>query len=135
MREAQSECPWYVDLIGVLLSASTISYLSYLGLRDSETGEVNPRILILSVALHFASYLAVYLLLLKRDDFLEVPNWPIIAIVGSVLCSISFRLPVNLFDLDAISFRAFLFSIITLVFMGCVRLLYWLIRNSSHTAL
>lgn len=127
MSGANQSSAWYVDLIGVLLSSMAISYLDYLGFRDSMTGEVrNLRGLVFFIALIFGSYLLSYLLLFKRNEFLKISNWILIALVGSVLCSITFRLPLNDIELESASVRIFFFSIIASVLMGFVRLIYWI---------
>jgi hypothetical protein len=130
MKETKQSTSWYVDLVGIFLSASAISYLSYLGLRDSVTGEIkNMKVLAASLILHFGSYLLSYLLFFKRNDFLKIPNWALIAFVGSILCSITFRLPVNMIDIDSIAVLAFFFSLFSLGVMGFVRLIYWMAKR------
>ena len=96
------------------------------------TGEIkNMKVLVASLILHFGSYLLGYLLLFKRNDFLKIPNWVLIAVVGSILCSITFRLPLNMFDLDSIAAGAFFLSLLSFGIMGCVRLIYWIAKRKT----
>ena len=132
MKEAKQNAGWYVDLVGVFLSASVTGCLSYFGMRDSMTGEIrNMKVLVVTFILIFGSYLLSYVLLFNRNDFLKVPTWVLIALVGSILCSITFKLPVNMIDLDSIVTGAFFFILFSVEIMGFVRLIYWIAKRKT----
>jgi hypothetical protein len=132
MSGAKQSSDWYVDLIGVLLSSMAISYFSYLGSLDSSTGEIrNPKALAFTIVLNFGSYLLSYFLMFRRSNYFKI-NWIFIAIGGSVLCSITFRLPLNDVYLEGVLIGTFFFSLIALGLMGSVRLLYWILNRAAH---
>jgi hypothetical protein len=130
MSESEQNYDRYADLIGVVFVSMAVSYLGYLGLRDSETGEIRYlNILLLSIVLHFGSYLLSYFLF-RRDHYLRIPRWVLVALTGSVLCAITFRLPVNDVYLDGVLVGIMIFSLIALMVMGAVRFIYWLLRRA-----
>jgi hypothetical protein len=132
VSEAKHDGDWYVDLIGILLSSTAISYLSYLGFRDSMTGEVrNFKALVFTIVLIFGSYLLSYLLIFRISDYFKI-NWIFIAVGGSVLCSITFRLPVKDVYLEGVLIGTFFFSLIALALTGSVRLIYWILNPARH---
>jgi hypothetical protein len=132
MNEYKDRHSWMVDLIGVILTSAAISFLGYLGMSDSETGEIEDvKALAYSIVLHSGSYFLSYLLLLNRDRYFNIPRWILVAIIGSILCSITFRIPVNHVYLEGIFVGIWLFGAIALAIMGSVRLIYWVINRNK----
>jgi hypothetical protein len=132
MSQTNWNYEWHVDLIGVLLSGLAISYLGYLGLRDSETGQIrNLKVLAFAVILHSGSYLLSFLLLFKRKQYRKIPSWILMAVLGSVLCAATFRLPISDMYVDGVAIVIVFFSLFALVLMGAVHLVYYFLKSIS----
>ena len=89
----------YVDLIGVLIITSTLSFLLYDVSKDTITGEVRyPGTVILQVLLLHGSYLSVFLAACSFDKFLKLPRWVWVSVIGSFACSLTYLEPLIDFD-------------------------------------
>ncbi len=117
----------YLDLLGVILTSTFISYTLYDSLRDRITGEVSyPDLVMLQVLLVFGSYLSVFLPASKFERLLDVPRWIWIAVMGSLGAALTCMEPLASFEIgrSLTSFIAFTicsaFVLAPLNFVGAV---------------
>ena len=124
-------CSSCADLVGVILTNFVISYISYLGSRDSFTGEIKLKHLVFKLLMHWGSYLIVYVILIRRNHFFKVPRWLLISLMGSLLAAVTFGLPFRDADLEGVAARLMIFGVIALIVMGVVRAVFWLFKRMS----
>ena len=129
----------YLDLLGVIVTSTFISYTFYDSLLDRITGEVSyPGLLMLQVLLVFGSYLSVFLPASKFERLLDVPRWIWVSVMGSLAAALTCMEPLASFEIGQSVSSFFAFTIFSafvfapLNFVGAVINEIRGNRGSSH---